>query len=76
MIEDEFLFIKDWKDKKRNDPKTMKKKLKRTEKEAVRELKKDTIQLQVLREKENDFKRNIHKKTIIRAGNVKDDVWE
>ncbi len=43
MIEDEFLFIKDWKDKKRNDPKTMKKKLKRTEKEAVRELKKDTI---------------------------------
>ena len=46
LIEDDFLILDDWRDKKKPiDEKEVKRKMKKIEKDAVRELKKDTIQI-------------------------------
>jgi hypothetical protein len=46
LIEDDFLILDDWRDKKKPiDEKEVKRKMKKVEKDAVRELKKDTIMI-------------------------------
>ncbi len=40
----------------------------------MRELKKDTVQLQVQRDRELQQRKNVFLKSVIRGGNVKDDV--
>ena len=45
-IEDEFLLNVDWKEKLRSDEKLQKRKAKKVEKDAIRELKKDTETIQ------------------------------
>ena len=47
FIDEEFMHFRDKKFKKPVDEKEIKRKLKRTEKEAVRELRKDTTQIQI-----------------------------
>jgi hypothetical protein len=54
--------------------KEVKRKTKKAEKDAMRELRKDTVQLQVQRDKELQQRRNIFRKSVVRAGNIKDDV--
>jgi D-ribose pyranose/furanose isomerase RbsD len=60
--------------KKVESAKEVKRKLKKTEKDAVRELRKDTVQIQLQKNKEQQWRMQNFKKSIIRAGNVKDDV--
>jgi hypothetical protein len=54
--------------------KEVKRKTKKAEKDAMRELKKDTMQIQIQRDKEMQQRRNIFMKSVVRGGNVKDDV--
>jgi elongation factor 1-beta len=49
-------------------------KTKKAEKDAMRELKKDTVQLQVQRDRELEQRKSVFLKSVIRGGNVKDDV--
>lgn len=74
LIEEDFLMTKDFKKKKPFDEKEVKRKLKRTEKDALRELRKDTQHIQIQRDKENEYKRNMFKKTVVKAGTLKDEI--
>jgi hypothetical protein len=75
-IDEEFMAaaLDDRKYKKKESEKEVKRKVKKAEKDAYRELRKDTVQIQVQKAKEGQQKAQIFKKSIIRAGNVKDDV--
>ena len=66
--------LDDRKFKKKDTEKDVKRKVKKAEKDAYRELKKDTTQIQIQKAKEMQQRNQIFKKSIIRAGNVKDDV--
>ena len=62
-----------YKDKK-EDPKEIKRKTKKAEKDAIRELKKDSQQLQAQKEKENSQRKQVFLKSVIRGGNNKDEA--
>lgn len=66
--------LDDRKFKKKETEKDVKRKVKKAEKDAYRELRKDTMHLQVQKAKEHAQKTHVFKKSIIRAGNIKDDV--
>jgi hypothetical protein len=70
LIEDEFLMRVATKN--RFDEKTLKQKAKKTEKEAMRELKKDSFALQKARETERQQRRKVSKRT--KVSNIKDEV--
>ncbi|CDW89226.1 nucleolar protein 14-like isoform x1 [Stylonychia lemnae] len=74
LIEEDFLLFKDFKMKKPLDEKTMKKKMKKTQNDALRELRKDTTQIQIQREKEMQYKRDQFRKTVVKAGSIKEDL--
>lgn len=40
----------------------------------MRELKKDTTQIQIQREKEIMYKKNQYKKTVVKAGTLRDEI--
>jgi hypothetical protein len=60
--------------KREETDKEVKRKTKKAEKDAMRELKKDTVQLQVQRDRELQQRKSVFLKSVIRGGNVKDDV--
>lgn len=60
--------------KREETDKEVKRKTKKAEKDAMRELKKDTVQLQVQRDRELEQRKSVFLKSVIRGGNVKDDV--
>lgn len=64
---------KTYRDKK-EDPKEIKRKTKKAEKDAIRELKKDSQQLQAQKEKETMQRKQIFLKSVIRGGNNRDDA--
>ena len=71
LIEDEFLM----RVKKNRDEKSMKRKAKKAEKDAVRELRKDTTVIQQQRQNEKDIKRGLSRKNGYKVGqNLKDEV--
>jgi hypothetical protein len=70
LIEDEFLMRVATKN--RFDEKTLKQKAKKTEKDAMRELKKDSFALQKARETERQQRRKVSKRT--KVTNIKDEV--
>lgn len=73
LIEEDFMPNKDWREKN-IDPKEAKRKMKKLEKDALRELRKDTIQVSIQREKENKFKKDMFKKNVVKPGQVKDEI--
>ena len=46
LIEDDFLIAGRWKEKQKADEKVIKRKIKKAEKDTIRELKKDTVAIQ------------------------------
>ena len=60
--------------KREETEKEVKRKTKKAEKDAMRELKKDTVQIQVQRDRELEQRKSVFLKSVIRGGNVKDDV--
>ena len=58
--------------KNRFDEKTLKQKVKKTEKDAIRELRKDNLALQKAREDERQQRRKVSKRT--KVTNLKDEV--
>lgn len=73
LIEEDFMPDRDWK-RKTLDEKETKRKLKKVEKDALRELRKDTVQVHLQREKEQSFKKNQFRKSIIKGGQIKDEI--
>ena len=61
--------------KREESEKEVKRKTKKAEKDAMRELKKDTMQLQVQKDRELQQRKGIFMKSVIRSGNIKDDLW-
>lgn len=76
FIDEEFMaaVMDDCKFKKVETEKDIKRKTKKAEKDVIRELRKDTVQIQIQKAKETQHRTQNFKKTIIRAGNIKDDV--
>jgi len=76
FIDEEFMaaVMDDTKYKKKETDRDIKRKTKRAEKDALRELRKDTVQIQVQREREMQHRNQIFKKSVVRGGNIKDDV--
>ena len=68
-IDPEFLSTFAWKDKQRNDAKIVKRKIKKFEKDAVREIKKDTYVLQAEKRRVHDQVRKRDHKSVFRGGN-------
>lgn len=68
------MHFRDKKFKKPEDEKEVKRKLKKVEKDAVRELRKDTMHLQVQRAKEQKYKSDMFRKGVIKAGTIKDEI--
>lgn len=60
--------------KKPADEKDIKRKIKKNQNDALRELRKDTTQIQIQREKEMDYKRTQFRKTVVKAGTLKDEI--
>ena len=60
--------------KREESEKEVKRKTKKAEKDAMRELKKDTMQLQVQKDRELQQRKGIFMKSVIRSGNIKDDL--
>lgn len=54
--------------RKNEDMKGMKRKFKKAEKDAVRELRKDTVQIQVQKDKENLYKKKMFRKNLVNPG--------
>lgn len=75
-IDEEFMAaaLNDRKFKRKETDKEVKRKVKKAEKDAYRELRKDTVHIQVQKAKEIQQRSQIFKKSVIRGGNVKDDV--
>jgi hypothetical protein len=59
---------------KKEDPKEVKRKTKKAEKDAIRELRKDTQQLQVQKEIEVQQRKQMFLKGVIRGGNNRDEA--
>eukprot|EP00347_Sterkiella_histriomuscorum_P011158 403373534 len=75
LIEEDFMTFKDLRGvKKPIDEKEMKRKLKKNQNHALRELRKDTTMIQVQREQEMSYKRNQYNKTVYKAGTIKDEM--
>ncbi len=75
-IDEEFMaaVMDDSKYKKKETERDIKRKTKKAEKDALRELRKDTVQIQIQKDKEMQHRHQNFKKSIIRGGNIKDDV--
>jgi len=74
LIEEEFMLTVDWKTKNRGDEKLMKRKAKKIEKDAIRELKKDTQTIQDQRMKEKEWRRTKGNKMTVKIGQLKDEI--
>jgi hypothetical protein len=78
LIEDEFLPSKntEWKREVKNSEKTIKRKTKALQKEAMRELKKDTQMLQRERENERSWRKKASKRVTFKVGEkgIRDEI--
>jgi len=77
-VEDEFIMSKvsNWRKEKKNTPKEFKRKSNKVQKEAVRELKKDTATIQQEMLKEKMWRKKAASKTTFKVGDrgVRDEV--
>ena len=78
LIEDEFIASKSsaWRREQKGTEKVLKAKTKKYEKDAMKELKKDTIILQHERENERNWRKNAAKRTTFKLGQkgIRDEV--
>lgn len=75
-IEDEFMPSKvtQWRKEQKNDPKVLRRKTKKMEKDAIREIKKDNITLQEQRQKEKEWKAKSSRKFKVGSQGIRDEV--
>ena len=69
LLEDDFLIAGHWKERRMNDEKEVKRKIKKAEKETMRELQKDTLAIQAEKRRISDQRRNKGRSQIYRGGN-------